>query len=910
MLTNLFLIAFTLLQDPAYSWSEQTDHDYWRAVHLLEVEGQADQAAELLLALAEREDVAATAGQAALVKARAVQALGAAGRGQEASRLFPLVALEARDTAFEAEVEQVLANCIAWAQDPAGLDPDFAKLLIEQVSDNRGRDWSHLRNYGRHLLPYGEHFLTELEQGRVGLTPVQRILTVALPSCDAAFVQTLLQRTKEMPGPTLTGLLDRAIMEFEPQEEGAADALDQFLIALSRDEDISRARAGVEWMAQTEASRGSEAIRERLGEILASTDDLLAPFAVNKLVFRAQQGTQLGYEAAVCPQSMVAHYARQKIFEIGDAETYARIDAGLDVVDRRRLAWLLVPEQSSGTNWQSATGHHYRVGSAGYVARYVADGSEEAFRPIGGRMKERKLQPDRDRWAAVIEPLLADEDALTRRLAALAAVGHGAWELVDRALQDSDPELRMLCVSSLAHYHYPESFDDHLVRMLGDEELAELSARALELHSFRLSFEQAVLADAHGFAVSGLQRSFRRWMEEGKEEQLQLWMRDRDRSAESRKRAAELLLERGLANGLAVIEVMPELVLTAQEEVNFHSALTGRWAQNVGEEATLRGFLEPEESQALLDLAQEAAVREEKGRAPALSQNWSDALRGMIHAEVEGAMEIYLTLATDDSTRSWLAVHSKPPLAPMDAVLQVVEIWLSEDARGLENYDLRHFFMTGRNGFHCAPETKLAVAYAVLESSDDALLIRDALGYLGRSEVLSPDQEGLLMRFLARPGHATTVAKLLVKTPSSVDYVPALLQAWELEGLRDRSGLLRAIGNTLDERVVPVLLEALTDRNELVAEAATECLERMRNVREQRQTWEAWQRYGMHQSPTAALLDKLGSENQEVRLAAIASLGTLKAVEALPFLIELLEEEDEGIADAARKALANINADS
>ena len=58
-----------------------------------------------------------------------------------------------------------------------------------------------------------------------------------------------------------------------------------------------------------------------------------------------------------------------------------------------------------------------------------------------------------------------------------------------------------------------------------------------------------------------------------------------------------------------------------------------------------------------------------------------------------------------------------------------------------------------------------------------------------------------------------------------------------------------------------------------------------------------------------ALIQKLKSDNRAVRIAAIRSLGTLKAAEALPFLVELLEDDDQEIRDASQAALEKINAE-
>jgi len=104
-----------------------------------------------------------------------------------------------------------------------------------------------------------------------------------------------------------------------------------------------------------------------------------------------------------------------------------------------------------------------------------------------------------------------------------------------------------------------------------------------------------------------------------------------------------------------------------------------------------------------------------------------------------------------------------------------------------------------------------------------------------------------------------------------------------------------------------VLLEALGDPDQDVAGVARKGLERLREVREQREYWEAWEATGSSLSPVVALLQKLKSDNRAVRLAAIRSLGTMGAEEALPFLVDLLEDDDADVRAAAAAALEKIN---
>ena len=121
--------------------------------------------------------------------------------------------------------------------------------------------------------------------------------------------------------------------------------------------------------------------------------------------------------------------------------------------------------------------------------------------------------------------------------------------------------------------------------------------------------------------------------------------------------------------------------------------------------------------------------------------------------------------------------------------------------------------------------------------------------------------------------------------------------------------LLGTISKVDDPRVIEVLLHHLNDPRQGIPEAASAGLDYLRKLRTQKQEWAAWAAGNGAVSPIAALLKDLRDPEKEIRLAAIASLGTLRSTEALPALVNLLRESDEDIKQAARKALARINAE-
>lgn len=123
--------------------------------------------------------------------------------------------------------------------------------------------------------------------------------------------------------------------------------------------------------------------------------------------------------------------------------------------------------------------------------------------------------------------------------------------------------------------------------------------------------------------------------------------------------------------------------------------------------------------------------------------------------------------------------------------------------------------------------------------------------------------------------------------------------------------LVTMIGGLYEPSLVPILLEAQSSTVKKVSEAADTALERYARIRDARESWQTWERQGRDGSPVDALIAKTASDKKEnVRIAAIKSLAALGATEALPFLVELLEDSDLEVAAAAQQALDRIHAAS
>lgn len=138
------------------------------------------------------------------------------------------------------------------------------------------------------------------------------------------------------------------------------------------------------------------------------------------------------------------------------------------------------------------------------------------------------------------------------------------------------------------------------------------------------------------------------------------------------------------------------------------------------------------------------------------------------------------------------------------------------------------------------------------------------------------------------------------------------------ELLRESNAYVRAsaaaiLGLTLDRAAFPALIEALRDPDEAVRTAADDSLDAIQKYHDRVDRWRKWLREADLEADSAAealLLQTSADNPEDVRVAAIQSLGTLAVPETLPLLIRLMTDADQRVAEAAREAVRRINGKS
>jgi HEAT repeat protein len=186
-----------------------------------------------------------------------------------------------------------------------------------------------------------------------------------------------------------------------------------------------------------------------------------------------------------------------------------------------------------------------------------------------------------------------------------------------------------------------------------------------------------------------------------------------------------------------------------------------------------------------------------------------------------------------------------------------------------------------------------------------------AIFKLAENRAFTPDVVGRVTEASKDPAYRVRLAVL--------DY----LRAWNNPGavlpalglLKDsdenvRRAACSTLGMLLAKESAPELLKALADDSEKVRNEAKQALERIRFYHEEKKRWEDWYA-GRGTDPgegVRKLLELLDDSDEPVRMSAIESLGTMKAKEALPRLVELVKlGASKAEREAAAKAVERIN---
>ncbi|MGH7150377.1 MAG: HEAT repeat domain-containing protein [Planctomycetota bacterium] len=196
-------------------------------------------------------------------------------------------------------------------------------------------------------------------------------------------------------------------------------------------------------------------------------------------------------------------------------------------------------------------------------------------------------------------------------------------------------------------------------------------------------------------------------------------------------------------------------------------------------------------------------------------------------------------------------------------------------------------------------------------ASSDAELRRAGIGRLAEIRAFAPE---VVARITAAADDADVGIRLAVlgyvKAWNSPEAAPVARRLLKDPNPDVRRFACQVVGSLVSQEAVPDLLAALLDENMEVRSAAKSALDQIRFYHDEKKRWEDWHR-GRGTDPGEGirkLLEMLDDPAESIRLAAIESLGTMKAKEALPRLVEAIQKgASKTEREAAAKAVERIN---
>ncbi len=882
---HLLLLCFAAVfgapvQDPApqgepdLNWDGDTEDAYRRALHLWQVRGKPDEAAEILLGLADQSAVTQVPGQASWVLVLGAQALTEAGRGEEAAALIPGIERGARGSALEEFVLKelnILRSAIGVESD--GLDPAFQKYFYDTLVNSEGsRSWM-ADKYGRALLPYILDAMESWRNAQASSSLVQQALDLGWRIANRQYIDALLREAEQMTPLGYLSVFGGAVVEGDltAREESLRFWIVQ--CGHSEKQRASRARFAV---ASFLLKVHPEADQLILKQALAQDPQFLDLLLTRLERVRSESARAILLEIQRMAPKEQARRARVYLAAFGLEEVAAFAASG-EMSDVARylagIAWTRLQNISARGSNMDLLKVLEELEATCETGRYLPEVRQERSRESGWS------PPPVPGWRGPLDvPEALLDMAEMRSLLALAAVGLNDSDALDRALASGPPHYPELLMRLIGAYEGPMCAtlwrDLEIYAKMADRgDLEDL----IEAHADEVNSERARLIHTIYPDFTGWSSVFYRWAQQGRVEDLRSLLLDAALPWRIRSQAAGKYVNTGAIAG-------PELL----------TELLNGW-QSLGDED--RRFL-VSAIRTLYYVGQDRIHQQDQRSVLELFYAVStpcDLIRHLLGDTDAGSWNPVLSFITDESRADWILGHmSASPGAPQ-AVIAMMRAG-----------SIHPEFLANESGpwgwIQPGTQQSLEAVRIFLQSTQPEyrvqaaiFLRRDQSAYLALQRDLEP--------LWSDPAVVGWLALTAAEHSRVLDPAERLLGAWKMERIENRSLILRAMINTANPRFVPALLAAISDPDDKVAATARDGLQRLKEIEEQRAFWESWQATGVGGSPTAALLRQIRSENKEIRLSAIRALGAVKAPEALPLLISLLDHADPEVVAAARAAL-------
>lgn len=899
----LIPLLLPLLQTPDAEIPSEPSSAYFRAVRLLEVEENGRAAAQHFIQLTEREAVQQNLDLYGRCLAQAYRCLQWTGAFDQAQVYADRVAQLPLSKMQRQQVRDIMQMGDATRLQDGEIDPKFLALVEEQLAQSEFRQ---LMRYGRRIMPYLIHLLESRRLFDKGMTVDQfsRIIAIGAALATDDFIMKL-ETAIAGQSSSLVGEVFDWFYEVGPQDETAWNAIDKFYVNRCKENDVSRARVGFTEAVFRIQRRRSEIIENVLLRELSNAESLYAPYVVD---YMSPHPDSLNYQdlwipAANSQAEGLADVFRDRLLKVRNADVLAQIAQQGHSQDLVRFLLAIFPS-------------HHDEDPTKTVYEQGLDFVE---------LKANELSPflrvvDIDPHQKLINQSLRHDEAIVRHLAGSVAGAWGTVENQTNAVRSRDPLVQELVLNSAfrSPVWYGELRQDALKIARGRGKLAQLAGLVLAKSLRQLNLDELLIVEK-AIAKKRPSDYFTQLKHlshnaEGRQV-LQSIMEHPEFPNKHKAVAVSALLESVepllATNGLHLIRYCEG----ARDRENAMGAVNSLWMDSVYAEGQRSGFLSNEQLSAILELCRLNSEHQVNHRKDAFFHILASVLQSGLPTTLE-LMDSILSLDREIVVFMMDGFRNSRPIRRASASILEgewrVELFLRY-MRSTSPADAERFagwaFRVRSSGNRLADASYLAVR-ELLDTGRPAL-VDLALDILQDQPTKTKQDVDTIFPFLKEPRTASRAAYYLSTLPKAEDYVPRMMAVWtEVPQFEDRVLYVRALGQTLDDRVVPVLLEALASREKLISSEAGKALSNMKNIREQQRFWANWALTGTAESPIAALLPKLRSENREVKIAAIRSLGTLGSKESLPMLVGLLESKDAEILAAAREALEKINGSS
>jgi hypothetical protein len=915
-------LALLLCQEPSLRWSRDVDELFWQALHQLEVEERAEDAAATLASLLDEPSVQQYRGQTGYLLAQQYRALRAAGLMEEAEALLPSIRRDVANTDMAQLAESVISLADRTHPGQDGANEELLELLLTAATRDSDYLGSVMRGYGEQVVPEllrifdrPEDYLPDSNLRRRSL---HSLWSSAWGIDLAGFLDGMGSRIRLRSTEYFQGL-DLRIPTSRSELSTSQRA---FILKISEDERAQIAEFGMWGMLK---NTGDSALVNRIADILNS-GDLLAPLILDRVMrndLEATEALQLSPAIVAAIESedpAIQSAARNLAVQRGNAIALHHLaEVHQDSAAQRRLLLGFLDRKTEvETSEVSKSGL-----PKGIAAEIAAIPIEQSVRLPFGFLDQEKLEG----WHEWLLSQLEDESQDIRVLALLGSIQQ---RLLDRALPGFDladlPEdfPYFVSISDLEREPRLVSFlrpslhvdEDSVVSRAANLLASSNPGSAnLTVDDIALIVERKLIStsrnpsyfDSRSFLGSEIEwqdrlvslAADRRLASSTRASAVTVFMQSaRESENPIFKRFQAMLqvpeftdekgdLERdmvksmsnfiaGFSNGAAGAKLA-----TAEE----WEQLAAHWAK--------RALAAPIVNQhVVIDYSRVVRAMNSLGASPVrLLQMYSENV-DWVRADCNPIYIAGYLLEHPVAFQSWLGLVSEHRLVPHWWTL------LSDEEYGLL--------------VHPSQEA----IEAILESESDVFqtqfwgAVRTLLSRGPIHADLAAILDGIALRFAKLPHSASSALYYLaVRELEPDDWPKMVAEASKMVDLVDRPSLVSLVGKRYTPELVPVLLDAQVNPSSQVAKAADEALARYARIRDARSGWAAWERQGRDGSPIDALVAKTASgKSKVVRIAAIQSLGTLEAKEALPFLVELLEDSEPEIVAAVQAALARIHA--